>query len=409
MGFSAFDAGLILFVACLVAMITRRLNLPYTVGLVAAGIALALLPIGLDLPFTPDLVFNAFLPPLIFEAALCLNWRHFRRDLPLTLALAFPGVVLSAIVVATGMHLAVGWSWVGAALFGALIAATDPVSVIATFKETAVPQRLRNVVESESLLNDGFAAVGFVMLVGVAGGSELAPLSIGMSLLWIVVGGVLTGLVVAGVLLLAARGTEDHLVEITLTTLAAYGSFLLAEHFGMSGVLASLSAGLVVANVGWMGSISDVGRGHVLAFWDYVAFLANSAVFILIGSHEGQQPILEYLPAAAIAVGLVLVGRLIAVYPLAGLFRRTRLRINRAYQHVLFWGGLRGALALALALALPKTVVERQEIIVVAFAVVAFSIFVQGLTMPSLIRALSLVRKNSGDEDSNVGDGGVAS
>jgi monovalent cation:H+ antiporter, CPA1 family len=394
--FSIFTLGLALLIASLVAMVSRRLRLPYSVGLVIAGIVLALLPSVVELPLTRDLIFTVFLPPLVFEAALQLKWQPFRRDLPLTLALAFPGVVIAATVVAAGMHVFVGWTWIGAALFGVLIAATDPVSVIAAFKELGVERRLSMLVESESLLNDGSAAVGFSLLAAIAAGGSMSPLALGGSLLWTVVGGVAVGVAVSGVLLLIAWRTDDHLVEITLTTIAAYGSFLLAEHFHMSGVLASLAAGLMVGNIGWSGVISEIGRGHLLAFWDYAAFLANSIVFILIGEHEAHQPIALVAGAAGFAIIFVLLGRSLAVYLICSLFGRSRLRTDRRYQHVLVWGGLRGALALALALALPEVIPERQVIVVVSFAVVAFSIFVQGLSMPWLIGRLGLLRDKTG-------------
>ena len=384
--------GLILLTASLVAIVSRGLHLPYSVGLVVAGIVLTFVPTGIGLPLTRELIFTIFLPPLVFEAALQLKWKPFRRDLPLTVALAFAGVAIAAAVVAAGMHAVVGWSWIGAALFGALIAATDPVSVIAAFKEMKVDRRLSGMVESESLLNDGAAAVGFSLLVGIAAGNATTPVAIAGALLWTIAGGVVVGVAVAGLLLVIAGRTEDHLVEITLTTIAAYGSFLIAESLHMSGVLASLSAGLLVGNVGWRGAISPHGRGHVLAFWEFAAFLANSIVFILIGGNEAYQPIRVVAGPAAIAVGFVLLGRVLAVYPICGLFFPTRLRVQASYQHVLVWGGLRGALALALALALPPTIPERRDIAIVAFAVVAFSIFVQGLTMPWLIRKLGLLR-----------------
>lgn len=389
--FSIFTLGLVLLTASFVAIVSRRLKMPYSVGLVIAGIALALLPNAPDLPLTRDLIFNIFLPPLIFEAALHLEWKAFRRDLSLTAGLAFLGVAIAAIVVAGGMHFLIGWGWIGAALFGVLIAATDPVSVIASFREMNVERRLSMLVETESLLNDGAAAVGFALLVAIAAGGAVTPMALVGSLLWTVAGGVAAGLLVAGGLLILAGRTEDHLVEITLTTIAAYGSFLLAEHFHMSGVLASLSAGLLVGNFGMMRSISESSRGHVMAFWEYAAFLANSVVFILIGGHEAHQHLAFVAKAAGAAILLVLVGRALAVYPLCALFARSRLRIDSRYQHVLVWGGLRGALALALALALPANIPERREIIAVAFAVVAFSIFVQGLTMPCLIRRLRLL------------------
>jgi CPA1 family monovalent cation:H+ antiporter len=146
----------------------------------------------------------------------------------------------------------------------------------------------------------------------------------------------------------------------------------------------------MVGCLGWRGPISEEGRGHVTAFWTYAAFLANSIVFILIGGNEAHLPLHDYAAAALIAAALVLAGRAVAVYALSALVARTPLRLSLAYQHVLFWGGLRGALALALALGVPASVPERSQIVVVAFAVVAFSIFVQGLTMPWLIRRLRL-------------------
>jgi CPA1 family monovalent cation:H+ antiporter len=391
--FSIPTIGLILLVASLVAMISRRAGLPYTVGLVLAGIALAFVPRGPQPPLSRDLVFNVFLPPLIFEAALQLQWRRFRAELPLTATLATIGVPISASCVAVGMHFIAGWSWLGAGLFGVLIAATDPVSVIAAFREMRVEPRLKMVVEAESLLNDGAAAVGFALLLTIGAGAAAGPGLIATTLLWTVCGGVLVGGAVAGAVLLLAGRTSDHLVEITLTTIAAYGSFLAAEHFHASGVLAALTAGLVVGNIGWMGSISDTSREHVLAFWDYAAFLANSFVFILIGVHEARQPIRLVAGEAILAIALVLAGRVLTVYPLSAVFMRSSLRISRAWQHVLVWGGLRGALGLGLALALPATIAERPAIIVLAFAVVAFSIFVQALTMPSLIRRLGLAEQ----------------
>jgi CPA1 family monovalent cation:H+ antiporter len=389
--FSLFSLGLVLLTASLVAIASRRLKLPYSVGLVIAGIVLAWLPSHVEFPLSRDLIFGIFLPPLIFEAALHLRWGAFRRELLLTAGLAFPGVAVAAAFVAAGMHFIIGWSWIGAGLFGVLIAATDPVSVIASFREMNVAPRLGLLVETESLLNDGAAAVGFVLLLSIYGGEPVTLSGLAGALLWTVAGGVAAGLLVAGAVLIIAGRTKDHLVEITLTTIAAYGSFMLADRFQVSGVLASLTAGLLIGNAGMMRTMTESSRGHVKAFWEYAAFLANSIVFILIGSHEAHQHLTFVAVSAAAAVLLVLAGRALAVYPICALFARSRLRINMRYQHVLVWGGLRGALALALALALPETIPERADIIAVAFAVVAFSIFVQGLTMPWLIRRLKLL------------------
>jgi CPA1 family monovalent cation:H+ antiporter len=392
---SASQLGLILLVACVVAILSRRLHLPYSAGLVAAGVALALLGGSLNLTATPDLVYNVLLPPLIFEAALQLRWRPFAADLAVSLTLAFPGVLLTGAIIATGMHALVGWSWLGAGLFGILIAATDPVSVIAAFKELRVAPRLALLVESESLLNDGAAAVGFAILVAIAQGATVTAPLIGEALIWKVVGGVAVGGMVAGGALLIAGRANDHLVETTLTTIAAYGSFLLAEHLQMSGVLAALAAGLVVGNIGWQGPISDAGRDQMVSFWEYAAFLANSLVFVLIGGYEARAAKGLLTSAATVAIALVLAARIATIYPLCALFGRSRRAVSLRYQHVLVWGGLRGALALALALSVPDTVAEKGPIVVAAFAVVAFSIFAQGITIPWLVHALDLDRSTA--------------
>lgn len=391
MDFSIPKLGLVLFVACLVAILSRRLRLPYSVGLMVAGIGLAASPIGVQLPLSRDLIFSVFLPPLVFEAAIQLNWTAFRRELPLTLLLAFPGVVLAAGITAVVVHSILGWSWMGAGLFGILIAATDPVAVIAAFKNMSVGRRLSMRLESESLLNDGAAAVGFGVLTGLAKGGDGGAVSIGMSLLWNLFGGIAVGAAVAACLLFISGRTKDRLVEITLTTLAAYGSFLLAEYVGASGVLATLTAGLVVGSLGFKAAISEAGRDHVLSFWAYAAFLANSVIFILIGSHEAHQPFGLFTAAAVVAVVAALASRAAVVYGIGGFLQMTPLKVPVSQQHVLFWGGLRGAVALALALALPTSINERHEIIVAAFAVVAFSVLVQGVSIPWLVKRLNLI------------------
>jgi CPA1 family monovalent cation:H+ antiporter len=386
MEFGVERAALLLLIAAVVAILTQRLRLPYSVGLVAAGIVLAFLPFGPQINLTKTLLFTVLLPPLIFEAAFSIEWRKLRADLPLVLLLATVGVVLSAATTTAGMHFLSHWPWTSALVFGALISATDPVSVIATFKGVRVQGRLRLLVESESLFNDGTAAVLFAICVAAATGSPPTPAQISWTLLLMIFGSLVCGAVVAYAALLLAGRTEDHLVEITFTTVAAYGSFLLAEHFHLSGVLATLVAGLILGNVRTMKYIPEADREAIVAFWDYAAFVANSFIFLLIGMRVARQHFLAGWYSVAIAIVLVLLSRAIAVYPCCSLFSRSSLRVSMRRQHVLFWGGLRGALALALALSLPPEVPQRESIIGVSFAVVAFSIFAQGLTMKPLLR-----------------------
>lgn len=383
--------GALLLIAAFVAILARKLRLPYTAGLVVAGIIIKISPIELDMQLTKQLIFTLFLPPLIFEAALYLPWRPLRRDFPLIMTLATLGVAISAGLTSAGMHYIVGWSWIASALFGVLIAATDPVSVIATFKEAGVQGRLRLLVEGESLFNDGTAAVMLGVALAAANGRTLAPADIAQMFIVTILGGAVCGALVAGALLLLAGRTEDHLIEISFTMIAAYGSFLLAEHFHLSGVLATLTAGLIFGNSRSSGAISKRGRVAVEEFWDYIAFVVNSLIFLLIGIHTAGENFAGNLRPAAIAILLVFMGRALAVYPSCFLFSRSRLQVETGFQHILFWSGLRGALALALALGIPATVHERDVIRTVAFAVVGFSVLVQGLTIQPLLRKMKLI------------------
>ena len=379
---------LLLLIAGVVAMLTRRVRLPYSVGLVAAGIILATLPFAPKVNLTKDLIFTALLPPLLFEAAFYIHWDQLRRDFSVIVVLATLGVLLSACVTATGMHYLAHWQWLGALVFGSLIAATDPVSVIATFKEAKARGRLLVLIEAESLFNDGTAAVVFGVVVALASGQQLTSLAIASTLLRMIGGGILCGAAVSlGALLLTGRN-NDHLVEITFTTVAAYGSFLLADHFGLSGVLATITAGLVMGNFKPLNALSGRRKEALDAFWEYAAFVANSLVFLLIGMHEAHQNFRAIWLPAGTAIALVTLGRAIAIYPCCLLFSRSSLRVTMKHQHALFWGGLRGALALALALGLPPEVPQREDIITISFAVVAFSVFVQGLTISPFLRRI---------------------
>ena len=382
--------------AVVVALIARRLRLPYTVGLVLAGVAIRLIRVGPGALLTPHLITEAFLPPLLFEAALSLRWRELRRDALPIFVLSTLGVVISAAVVAGGLVWLLHWPMTAAILFGVLIAATDPVSVIATFKENKIEGRLRLLVESESLFNDGVAAVFFALALTFALGQSLTPVSAVLELGRISLGGIGFGLACGSIAVVLAGRTEDHLVETALTTVAAYGSFLLADHFGMSGVLATVTAGLLLGNVGILRDDQDSvltqrGREVVIAFWDFAAFVANSLIFLLIGLDTARRSFTHLgVTALALAIGLTLLGRAAAVYPLSLLFARSRLAISLPQQHLMFWGGMRGALALALALSLPGEIAYRTQIVLASFAVVAFSVVVQGITMPPLLKRLKI-------------------
>jgi len=312
------------------------------------------------------------------------------------------GTVVSVAVVAAGMICLLHWPLPSAVIFAALIAATDPVAVIAMFKDNGLTGRLRILVESESLFNDGVAALLFTLAVTWAQASDgktqtLVDLASKLGLT--VAGGIAVGLVCGGAAIALAGRTSEHLVEAALTTVAAYGSLLLAENLHVSGVFATVSAGLLMGNLSILRAddrnlLSLKGREFVVSFWEFAAFVANSVIFPLIGIAVASIPFatLWTMPILVI-IGIVLVSRGVSVYPLCLLFVRSRTPISMPEQHVLWWGGLRGALALALALSLPHTAPLRDAIVVATFDVVVFSIVIQGLTMPLLLRHLGFLPK----------------
>jgi len=386
----------LLVVAIMVALVARRLSLPYTVGLVATGIALAPASTQIGPLLSHDFIYLVILPPLLFEAAISIHWTELRRDLVPVTVLSTLGVVISAAVIAGGMIYALGWPPPSAIVFGVLIAATDPVAVIAMFKDLGLKGRLRLLVESESLFNDGVAAVLFTLALAWAMAPAAPPgaFSVALSVARISGGGIVVGLLVGGAALLLAGRTLDHLVSAALTTAAAYGSFLLAEHLHFSGVLATVAAGLLIGNVAVLGqpsskTFSSREREFVLGFWEFAAFIANSLIFLLIGITVAQVPLVGLgFKSVLAAVGLMLLGRLLAVYPLCLAFARSRWAIPLHDQHILWWGGLRGALALALALSLPSSLPFAYDIRIATFGVVVFSVLFQGLSMPLLLRKL---------------------
>ena len=383
---------LLLLIAVVVAVVARRARLPYTVALVVAGLLLAVSGYGSEISLSKNLIYKAFLPPLIFEAAYQLPWREVKRDLPVTAAMATLGVLISAVITAVAMRWLAGWDWITAAVCGLLISATDPVSVIATLKELKVEGRLRVLIESESLFNDGTVAAIFAVVVAAGSLAALSAGQVALAFLVTILGGLGIGALVGWAAHFLMKPTEDHLIELMVTVAAAFGSFLVAEHFHFTGVLSTVAAGLVLRKLGATGSLSEHGQSAVVTFWEFMAFMANSLVFLLIGVELAAQNLGAIVPVL-IAIPAVLVGRAVAVYGCSATFYPSGLRLKASRQHAMFWGGLRGALALALALGLPEDFPQRQAVLAASFAVVAFSVLVQGMTMAPLLRVVGELPK----------------
>jgi CPA1 family monovalent cation:H+ antiporter len=384
---------ILLLVVSIVALAVRRVRLPYTVALVLVGLVITYEQHP-AFEITPELILALFVPPLIFQAAFHLEIGDLRDSLISILTLAVPGVLVSALIVGGVVSLGVGLSLPVAIVFGALISATDPVAVIAFFRTLGVSRRLAVAVEGESLFNDGTAIVLFQITLGAALTGSFNMLSGILDFVWVSLGGLAIGLALGWVASRLIAQIDDYFIEITLTTVLAFGSYLVAEQVHVSGVLAVVAAGIVNGNMGQQG-MSPTTKIVLFNFWEYLAFLANSLVFLLIGLRINVLYLLSNIWPILAAVAGVLVSRVIVVYGLLWLAQRVskRVRMPLSWRHVLFWGGLRGAIGLALALSLPATFPDRGVLEVMAFGVVLFTLVGQGTTIGYLLKRLRLTER----------------
>jgi Na+:H+ antiporter len=389
---------LLFIVATAVAIAVQRLAVPYTVALVFTGLVLGLLHAFEAPHLTKALLFNVFLPGLLFEAAFHIEFKQFWRNRLTINSLALPGVVgaiaLTALIltpVANTLHFVQDFTWKHALVFGAIISATDPIAVVAIFKSLGVPKRLSVLLEGESLLNDGTAIVFFMLSVALVTGTVVTASGLAFDFIKIVGVGAVIGTGVGLAVSQVIRQVDDPMIEITLTTIAAYGSFLAAEHFHYSGVIATVSAGMLCGNYGARVGMSPSTRMAVETFWEYVAFALNSIVFLLIGLEVHFQALLASWQPILVAYLVVTGGRALIIFGASSLLRRTRERIPWAWSVILTWGGLRGGLPMVLVLSLPQDFPHQELLVSMTFGVVILSILVHGLTMSPLLRWLGIV------------------
>ncbi|MBL8955519.1 MAG: sodium:proton antiporter, partial [Myxococcaceae bacterium] len=391
-------------VATAVALVARRFKVPYTVALVVAGVVLGTAHAFEAPHLTQELLYAVFLPGLLFEAAFALEFKQFVANRWAISALALPGlvaaIVLTAVLlvpVAGGLHFVEGFGLAHGLVFASVIAATDPIAVVGLFKSLGAPKRLAVLVEGESLLNDGTAVVVFTLIVSVAMGGQFWLPSALLDFVRIVGMGVGVGLLVGYAASLVILKVDDPMIEITLTTIAAYGSFVAAEHFHFSGVIATVTAGMLCGNYAARAGMSPSTRVAVMTFWEYLAFALNSLVFLLIGFEVKLEALLAAWLPITVAWLAMTAGRAAVVFAVALLLRRTREAIPKRWAAVLTWGGLRGGLSMVLVLGLPEAMPHRSLIQTMTFGVVILSILVQGLTMGPLLRRLGLVGQSSAD------------
>ncbi len=399
---------LLLSIAALVAILIRRIRVPYTVALVIVGLALAFFPNFININIGSDLIVAVLVPPLIFEATLNIKWAELRESLGLVLLLAVGGTLLSTVIVGGLVYQILDIPLFGALAFGALIAATDPVAVIAFFKSLGVTKRLSIIIEGESLFNDGVAIVIFNLAIAAAAAVALNQVSNAeafnvsraiIEFLRVSLGGIAVGLVLGFAVSYAIlKNVDDHLIETATTVALAFGAYVAAEKFHVSGLLAVVTAGLAVGNIG-MRNTSPTTRLTLNNFWEFMAFVANSLVFLLIGIRIEIALLLQFALPILVAVLAILFSRAISVYLITNVYNRltpAQLDVPVRHQHVMFWGGLRGAISLALALTLNRNLFGATiatEMQVMTFGVVLFTIMVQGTTIQRLIERLGLVQR----------------
>ncbi len=395
----------LLVIASLVAIAARRVRVPYSVALVLVGLAMGFTSV-VEVRLTTDIILLVFLPPLLFEGALNLDLAELnRRRLQIT-ALAIIGTLVTAAFIAVPLIFVPGVAATVAMLVAVILAPTDPVSVLATFKDHPVDAGLRTLLEGEAIFNDAFAIVLYVVAVEVAfpKSHHVTVASAVLELAKEVGIGTLVGLALGLAAHWLMSTLDDHLVEIMLSTATAYGTYLAADRLGGSGVLATITAGLMIGNYGTHRSMMPTSRVIMLQFWEVVAFIANSALFLLIGLEFKVGRLFERRTAvaAAVAVGAMFVGRAVIAWGVLSPFRasdrhhteRLGSRIPSAWRGAIFWGGLRGGIPIALVLGLEVTRVAELNIVALVFAVVLVSLIAQGLTFKPLLDRLGLLERD---------------
>ena len=396
--------------------IARWLSVPYPIPLVLGGLVLGLLPGMPRIELDPDLVLVVFLPPLLYSAAFFADLRALRRDVR-AISMASVGLVLLTIAtVAVVGHEGIGLSWPLAFALGAIVSPTDPVAATAIMRRVGAPRRLINFVEGESLVNDASALVAYKVALAAAVGGTFSALDASLEFLGGAAGGIAIGLVVGYVVAEIRRRLDDTTTEITISLLTAYAAFIPAHELGLSGVLAAVTAGIYL---GWRAPelATPETRLQSFALWNILVFLLNATLFILIGL---QMPVIadgldmyttgELLGYAAIVCATVIGSRFAfsftMPYVVRALDRRPEQRERRVgprERTVSAWAGMRGAVSLAAALALPlqtdagAPLPERNVILFITFALILVTVVGQGLSLPYLIRRLG-VREDGAEE-----------
>jgi CPA1 family monovalent cation:H+ antiporter len=389
---------ILLVVATTVGIISHRVRLPYTVLLMLVGILLSFIGLVPNIALTQELLMGVFLPALLFEAAIHFPFNELRKYLPTIATLAAPGVILTALATAFVLMIEIstfrvkaGMTFMHYLLFGTIIAATDPIAVIALFKQLGVKRKLALILEGESLFNDGTAIVAYTVVLtaltsGVFSIQEGALLFVTDALF-----GVILGIVCGAFANFTMSFAKDPLISIAITTVAAYGSYIVADVLHASGVLATVTSGLILGNMVKKAGVEPANHMAVVTFWRYVSFFVSSIVFLLIGLKVQLMFLVEHGELILFAFLAVLASRAISVYLPLSMLSKLGQPMTIKSATAIWWGGLRGSLSMVLVLSIPDSIAGKDALIAMTFGVVVLSVLIQGSTMGPLVKALGLV------------------
>lgn len=395
---------ILLAIAISVIGVARKINQPDTIALVLVGLLLGI--VNLPFPLIDQaeefitqsnvfqvIIISLFLPILLGDATLKLPFHHLYKQKNTVIGMALGGTFLSFIIIGTAGYFLLGLPIAVAFTFAALMSATDPISVLSIFKSAGVSEKLSTIMEGESLFNDGIAIVLFqIASVYLLTYIEMGWAGVGSGI-WLflrfAVGGILVGLVLGFIFSQVIRFYDDYPFEIAVSALLFFGSYFIAEHLHVSGVIAVVAGGFVFADYGGKIGMSKVTEQNINSFWDVIALIANALIFLIVGLEirnidlNGQWEIILY--AILIVIGARIIALFLSTMPAKSLNRKERILLN--------WGGLKGSLSIALALSLPTSFEGRDTVLLLTFSVVLFSLVVQGLTIKPLIRKLGLSEK----------------
>jgi len=390
----------LLLAAIVVVVLSARLRFAYTIALVLLGFGTGIIanltgfiaiPGSVSELFSPNLFFDILLPPIVFEAAIHVNVRLLRRRLTLVLFLVIVGVVFTTIFAGVVVGYLTALPLVAALLLAAILSPTDPVAVVDLFRRLRVPEELSTIVESEALLNDAAGVILFIVLLGVASSTASTLSGDILQFGWLAIGGVVIGLLVAGGVYIIHRWVNDAAVETALTVVAAFGSFLVAQDVGASGIVSTAIAGIAFGTLVAPRAVDPAVRVAVSAFWRVVVYIANSIIFLAMGLLFVLSSLLAHLGLIVLVFVTLLLGRALLV----GAFRAATARgpgsLPGVWYNVITLAGIRGAIPIVLALSLyttPTTLAPDvvQAIVAAAFGVAFMSIIVGNLASDAYVK-----------------------